>query len=217
MLAEILTQKLWTCSSCYLLYVTINPRQERLRALSLGAGILSHSSYCPVFIPCLSCFKQKSSPVLKWMSCVAGLFKLSWVHMESGKFLFYEFGPTAVLWQDELNSKIFFGSSVHITVFHSNGLTGFWYTLLFLWPEKLVFNSCLCRLLCKIGCFDKLQAQGVSRVGIWFLEKEKLKQKYVQLCGAVTVQNVLVLLTLQTSHWITEWFGLKGTSGDHLV
>lgn len=159
------------------------------------AGVLSHSSHRPIFTPCLSCFKQKCSPVLKWMSCVAGLFKLSWARTESGKFLFYALGLTAVLWQDELNSKIFFGSSVHITIFYCNGLTGFWYVLLFLRPEKLVFNSSLCGLVYKTGCFDKIQAQGVMLASD-FWEKERLKQKYIWLCGAVTVQSVLVLLVL---------------------
>lgn len=131
MLAEILTQKLWTCNRCYLLCVNINTRQERLlRDFSFRAGILSPSPHCPVFPPCLRYFKQKFSSVLKWMSCASGLLKFSCVHIKSRKFLFYEVGPTEVLWQDELNSKIFFGSSLHMTVFYCNGLTGFWYIFL---------------------------------------------------------------------------------------
>lgn len=85
---------------------------------------------------------------------------------------------TAVLWQDELNSKIFFGSSLHITVFYCNGLIGFWYILLFLQPEKLVFNSCLCWLVHKRGCSDKLHTQGVSLASD-FWGKERVRQKYL--------------------------------------
>lgn len=85
---------------------------------------------------------------------------------------------SAVLWQDELNSKIFFGSSLHITVFYCYGLTGFWYILLFLQPEKLVFNSCLCWLVHKRGCPDKLHTQGVLLASD-FWRKKRVKRKYL--------------------------------------
>lgn len=116
--------------------------------------------------------KTKSSPVLKWMSCVAGLLKLSWVHGEPGKFLFYESGPTEVLWQDELNSKIFFGSSLYVGIFYCNDWTSFWYILLFLQPKTLVFNSYLRGLVCKMGCFNKLKVLLAS--DFWGKAKAKI-------------------------------------------
>lgn len=66
MLAEILTQKLWTCSSCYLLYVTINPRQERLlRALSLQ-GSHSFTQFLS-WLPALAALNKNA--LLCWNGC----------------------------------------------------------------------------------------------------------------------------------------------------
>lgn len=208
MLAEVLTQKLWTCTRCYLLCVTISARQERLRDFSLRTGILSHSPHHPLFPPCLRFLKQRCSSVLKWMSCASGLLKFSWVPTESWKFLFYEVGPTEVLWQGELNSKIFFGWSLHITVFYCNGLTGFWYILLFLQPEKLVINSCLCRLVHKRGSF----------VGIWFLKEGKTKakpplDKFVELllCWSCSCYTFAAVAGGCSGRWGLFLWGREGT------